>query len=218
MNFLNSIVLAFTAASGGVIEDTQTWRFKAMLGDREIGEHHFQVGTRDGAVHVLSEADFAVRFLMFKAFGYEHTSAERYENGCLTDLNAQTQTGGKRYQVSAKAQDGVLNIQGGESDKALDGCVSTFAYWNPTQLLSQTRLLNPQTGTLVEVDIAPAPSAEPAGDVFEISGEGLNIRVYYAADDGRWVGLESLMDDGKVLRYVPVEAAVVQAQGEGVGE
>ncbi len=218
MSFLNTIVLAFTAASGGVMEDTQTWRFKAMLGEREIGEHLFQVGTRDGAVHVLSEADFAVRILLFKAFGYEHTSAERYENGCLTDLSAQTETGGKRYNVSATAQNGVLNVQGNDADAALDGCVSTFAYWNPAQLLSQSQLLNPQTGELVDVTIAPAANDGQAGSVYEISGEGLNIRVFYAPEDGQWVGLESQMDNGNVLRYVPVEIIPAPVRGEGVGE
>ena len=46
----------------------------------------------------------------------------------------------------------------------------------------------------------------------------MNIRVYYAAGSGRWMGLESRMDDGKVLRYVPIDGVETLAQSEGVGE
>ena len=46
----------------------------------------------------------------------------------------------------------------------------------------------------------------------------MNIRVIYDAKDGQWVGLESLMDNGKILRYVPIEGIEAPVRGEGVGE
>ncbi len=222
MSILTGLVLALTASPVGALEESRDFRFKAMLGDREIGEHRFQIGREGSAEYVVSEADFAVKFLLFKAFGYEHTSRERYDAGCLTALSARTETGGELYEVSAASDAGVLNVRSSDAATQLDGCVSTFAYWNPAQLLSQSRLLNPQTGELVEVDIVPGSETVNAGDnvanVYEINGEGLNIRVFYAAEGGDWVGLETDLENGRVLRYVPLESRAEGSVEVGGGQ
>jgi hypothetical protein len=81
----------------------------------------------------------------------------------------------------------------------------SFAYWNPA-LAGQKRLLDPGSGRVEPVAIA-APSAAPT-DLgahgqpvrgLRISGLAQPIDVWYAGD--RWVGLDTVVGDGRRLSY-----------------
>jgi hypothetical protein len=85
------------------------------------------------------------------------------------------------------------------------GCLMSFAYWDP-RILSATQLLNSQTGKLVPVEIEPRGTElvevlgrrRPA-ERHRIAGEGLQIDLWYS--DGLWVALEAIAAGGRVLRY-----------------
>ncbi len=82
----------------------------------------------------------------------------------------------------------------------------TFAYWNPG-FLEQPRLLNPQTGEYVEVEVE-----ELGTDVVEIGGRDflarsvritapkVDIKLWYSEDAG-WLALESTAKGGRIIRY-----------------
>jgi hypothetical protein len=84
-------------------------------------------------------------------------------------------------------------------------CVQTFAYWNPS-ILEARRLLNPQTGEYVYVEVTPMGREIIAGqqtERFRLLGDGrspLEIDLWYTpARD--WVALESRTPEGRRLRY-----------------
>ena len=82
----------------------------------------------------------------------------------------------------------------------------TFAYWNPG-FLEQPRLLNPQTGEYLDVDVT-----ELGKDVVKIGGREIparsvkltahkmDITLWYSSDE-QWLALESVAKGGRIIRY-----------------
>lgn len=198
-------LLLLIAGTPPSLAATGDWDFRVLLDGREIGRHRFTLqGTGEGAV-LRSEAQFDVRVLFISAFRYVHEAVERWQDGCLQSLASRTETNGERISVSAQSQDGRLAVTGPAGRVLHDGCVMSFAYWDP-RILEAGRLLNSQTGELVPVRVTPQgrETVSVRGQLqsasrHRISGPGLAIDLWYA--DGRWVALEALAERGRRLRY-----------------
>lgn len=173
---------------------TREWHFDVSLDGRAIGEHRFVLRESGGNRELTSEARFRVRFLFLDAYRYEHQAREWWRGDCLERLDARTDANGKRTQVA---------YPGGAAPLA--DCVKTFAYWNPDILKSQ-RLLNPQTGEYVDIEVKPVGSELIDGRIAEryrLLGAGpapLEIDLWYTAT-GDWLALESRTPEGRRLRY-----------------
>lgn len=195
------LVLTWNAAHA----DTGTWNFRVLLDDREIGRHHYTLRTSGVTREVRTDARFDVRVLFVSAYRYLHEAVERWDGNCLQSLVSRTDTNGERQSVNAVARGGRLTVERGDGSDEYEGCVMTFAYWNP-QILKARRLLNSQTGELLPVRVAPqgeeliAVRGRPlAAERHRISAPNLQIDVWYA--DGQWVALEAPAKGGRRLRY-----------------
>jgi hypothetical protein len=89
---------------------------------------------------------------------------------------------------------------------SLDGCVMSYAYWNPL-ILRQSRLLNSQTGEIEPVSIAAlgdnsiqVGGATVAAKHYRISAPKGPIDLWYSPA-GEWLALESTLEGGRRLRY-----------------
>ncbi len=184
---------------------TGDWDFRVLLDGREIGRHRFTLAGAGEGVVLRSEAQFDVRVLFISAYRYVHEAVERWQDGCLQSLASRTETNGERIAVNAQSQGGRLAVTGPAGIDLHDGCVMSFAYWDP-RILQAERLLNSQTGELVPVQVTPRGQEtvlvrgqlRPASR-HRISGPDLSIDLWYA--DGRWVALEALAEGGRRLRY-----------------
>jgi hypothetical protein len=169
---------------------TREWRFHVSLDGRPIGEHRFVLRDAGESRELTSEARFRVRVLFFDAYRYDHRALETWRGDCLQQLDASTEVNGKRTVVAVTP---------------LDECVQTFAYWNPS-ILGAHRLVNPQTGEYVPVQVselgADVIAGQPA-ERFRLIGGGktpLEIDLWYSpARD--WLALESRTPEGRTLRY-----------------
>jgi Family of unknown function (DUF6134) len=184
-----------SARAGPDAPPTGDWDFQALLDGSPIGQHRFSVSGQGNERTVVSEADLTVKVLGFTAYRYHHKATEQWRGDCLTALDSATDDDGKTSQVR-------------EAPSAAEGqgCVMSFAYWNPA-ICTQRQLLNAQTGQLeavqvqrvgqgtVEVRGRPVEATE-----FRITGPKHSIVVWYAAD-GRWVGLDSIVGGGRKLSY-----------------
>lgn len=195
------LCLALPAAHAEI----RAWNFRVLLDDREIGQHDFTLRSTGDQRELRSEARFDVRVLFVSAYRYRHEAAERWDGNCLQSLVAQTETNGERVAVSASAREGRLVVDRPEGREAHDGCVMSFAYWNP-QILKARRLLNSQTGEVLPVTVTPQGEeavrvrGQPrAAQRHRITAPGLEIDLWYA--EGRWVGLEAAAAGGRRLRY-----------------
>lgn len=202
-----AVTLAGASATGAT--PTGTWRFRVLLGDREIGTHTYRVERDGDAVTARSEARFKVSLLFVTAYRYTHTATERWSEGCLRALEARTEDGSRRRSVRAERTDGGLEVVTGDgSTERLDlRCPMTFAYWDPS-ILGRRRLLNAQTGQLEEVRVdtlgvesVPARGREAPARRFAVTAGALRIDLWYDLRTGEWVRLETTAR-GRPLTYL----------------
>jgi hypothetical protein len=200
-------LLAPTLALGSLSANSadEQLRFRVYLDDKPIGQHSFRIDTFGDSRLVASRASFDVDFLFINAYRYRHESRETWRDGCLDEIRATTDDNGKQLRVEGEATGKRFRIEGPDGRSQAGGCLMTFAYWNP-DFLSQSRLLNPQTGELVDVSVrrlgpdrVPVEGRKVAATRYELKAEDLSIDLWYNDDLG-WVGLES--DTGKGARLI----------------
>lgn len=191
---------SFAAAASG------TWNFDVILDGKPIGYHRFTLTGEAAGREMKIEARFEVKLLWLTAYHYTHDASERWRGNCLESLAARTDDDGEMLTVETSRDGERLAVRSAKSRAALDGCVMTFAYWNP-EILRQSRLLNSQTGEYEAVRIAAlgdesltVRGAAVTARHYRITGPKNPIDLWYAADRD-WVALESTVGGGRRLRY-----------------
>lgn len=183
-----------------------TYDFQVLLDDKPIGEHRFTIGGPAEARTVASDARFTVKLLGLTVYRYAHRAAEQWRGNCLRSLVASTDDDGAANRVTAEAAGAALNVETAEGAQSIDGCVMSFAYWNPA-IRQQSRLLNAQTGRHEAVQVSRVASGtvdargQPVAAVrWRIDGPAQPVDVWYTAQ-GDWVGLDSTVGGGRKLSY-----------------
>ncbi|MEO7850738.1 MAG: DUF6134 family protein [Rubrivivax sp.] len=212
-----ALAFAGTALAADSAPAQRDWRFTAFLDGKPIGSHHFALeGGEGGARTLTSDARFDVKLLGLTVYRYGHHVSERWQGNCLAALTARTDDDGQVTDVRAQVSDAGLVVRTSLTGKAAQtlpepapvaGCVMSFAYWNPA-LRSQRRLLDPASGKLETVQIAPLPekAIEVRGQPvtargWRIDGLAHPIDVWYAGDE--WIGLDTVVERGRRLSYRP---------------
>ncbi|GHC96009.1 hypothetical protein GCM10007320_49500 [Pseudorhodoferax aquiterrae] len=180
--------------------------FEVALDGKPIGTHRFVLGGTAQTRTVRSEASFTVKLLGLTVYRYRHEASERWQGGCLTAVEADTDDNGKPSRVQARTEGGALQVAGPEGPLPLPGCVFSYAYWNPA-MRQQTQLLNVQTGRhdAVRIRRMDSGTVEVRGrpqeaERWRIEGPEQPVDVWYTTD-GQWVGLDSTVAGGRQLRY-----------------
>lgn len=187
---LAAVALLASGLAAGADLATREWRFQVSLDGKPIGKHHYVLRDIGDSRELTSEARFRVRVLFFDAYSYDHRALETWRGDCLQQLDASTEVNGKRTVVDVAPR---------------DECVQTFAYWNPS-ILRASRLLNPQTGEYVPVQVRDLGSELISGqttDRFRLIGGGrtpMEIDLWYSPERD-WLALESRTPEGRILRY-----------------
>lgn len=193
-------------ASINTNNSTQQWRFTVFLDGDEIGFHHFTVENSDEQQMIYTTARFDVKFLFFTAYTYEHNNVEQWQGQCLTKINAVTNDNGENYSVAGERSSEGFIIETRSDKNIYSSCVKTFAYWDPS-FLQTPRLLNSQTGELVDVEVdymgedkLSVSGNDVSARKYRLLGENLQIDLWYS-DEDRWLALESLTEGGHRIRY-----------------
>jgi hypothetical protein len=201
-----TVAIAVFAVTGTAAAQSQKWEFQVYLDDKPIGHHHYVLRDAAGERELKTDARFDVKVLFINAYRYVHDASERWRGNCLTALNARTDDNGERSDVAVDQQGERLAIATPRGREAADGCIMSFAYWNP-EILRQSRLLNSQTGRVEAVTIAAlgeekiaVRGASAQARRYRISGLKHPIDLWYGAD-GAWLALQSTLDSGRRLRY-----------------
>lgn len=199
-------LLATPVPTGAMFDEARSWTFTVHLDDSRIGYHRFDVLPAGDGVEVISEARFDVKFLFFNAFQYRHSNREAWDGRCLERIESETQENDREFAVVGQRRDGTFVIDTGDSAAALDNCVMTFAYWNPA-FLQQSRLLNPQSGEYMPVNVQPLGKQQVTvrgstvvASAYRVTARDTELTVWYS-DDNEWLGLESVAKGGRIIRY-----------------
>lgn len=189
---------------------TQQWQFDVLLDGKPIGFQTFDV-QQDGSTKILTtEASFDVKFLFVTAFRYRHQNTEVWKDGCLSSIEAATNSNGKKFEVRGATVDDGFSLQSAAGETMLPGCVQSFAYWNP-EVLESTQLLNSQTGVYenVSLSLEGPDQITVAGELvdarrYRLSAKAGDITLWYAASDNTWLGLEAPAKGGRKILYQAV--------------
>ena len=202
-------LIAACACSAAAAAQDRTWSFNVALDGAPIGYHRFTLRPHDGpegTLELVTEARFSVKVLGITAYRYAHDARERWRGGCLERLDSNTDDNGEQMRVAATPAGERLTGSGPQGQAALAGCVMTFAYWNP-RILSQTRLLNAQTGDYEAVAVAQVgrETLEVGGERvpatrYRITGPKRPLDLWYSPQN-EWLALESTVAGGRRLRY-----------------
>ena len=197
-----AVVLLATALAAHAADGTRVYAFKAFLDDRPIGGHRFTVVTEGSDRQVTSEADFAVKFIGITAYRYHHHAQEQWSGDCLASLVSSTDDDGKPAGVRLVKNGDVDEITTSAGKKTESGCLMSYAYWNPA-MREQKRLVNPQTGKVDAVTVARVADGhvmvdgkDVAATDWRITGGESPVDVWIS-DQGDWVGLDSMVGNGK---------------------
>jgi len=197
--FWLSTAMAFTSAP-------QQWRFKVYLDEQEIGYHTVTVNPEKTRAIVQIEASFDVKFLFFTAYRYQHNNREIWENNCLRTIESNTNDNGDTFYVTGQSQNHQLALNTHNGTQSLQGCVRTFAYWDP-RLLQARRLLNAQTGEYLDVatDFIGNEELVINGDSivakrYRLKSTDVVIDLWYS-QNLHWLALQTTTAGGNQLRY-----------------
>jgi hypothetical protein len=187
-----TLLVTLSLARAVVASETRL-EFEVFLDTRPVGRHQFDIQrTADGMQMVTSVASFDVKFLGFVAYHYRHQATEYWERGCVVRIKSSTNDNGRELQVSRDFR---------------DACVTSYAYWDPSQLLRQSKLLNPQTGDFDRLQIESrgeealvVRGAPVRADRYRLDNGKLIIDLWYSKT-GEWLQLESTTPSKRKLRY-----------------
>lgn len=189
--------LVFALASVTATADTGPGllKFEVALDDKPIGEHSLTFNrSADGALETRIAIDLAVKFGPFTVFDYTHRNASLWQDGVLQRMRSQTDDNGERHDVSIDLVGDQLRIVNNSAPPfTVPRNMLPTTYWMASTV-SQDRLLNSQTGELLEVDvqevgreIVPGPEGPIAATRYRMVGD-LEIELWYD-DTGILVGL-----------------------------
>jgi hypothetical protein len=192
--------LLLTAAPASAAP-AQSWDFQVLLDDAPIGYHRYTLRETGAERELKSEARFNVKLLFISAY-----RTERWRGNCLDNLAARTDDDGERLEVAATQDRGRLVVSTQRGQDTVNGCVMSFAYWNP-EILRQPRLLNAQTGEYAAVQVTElgeekitVRGATVTASRYRITGTKHPIDLWYSADR-EWLALQSTVNGGRLLRY-----------------
>ncbi|MEQ1791381.1 MAG: DUF6134 family protein [Nitrospiraceae bacterium] len=207
MAFLGFLTCLGSASQQAWSAASQTYDFKVFLGKDEIGRQRFDISSEGDRTQVRVDAQFTVKFLYITVYTYRHTNVETWEGTCLREIRAETDDNGDSFFVHGIFRNGQLQVQTQAGNWIGEGCIKTFAYWNPEWIKGE-RLLNSQTGEHQPVSILAV--GEETIPVQGVPTRAIHRRIVtdkFAVDlwytlNGRWVALQSTTKRGDTLRYM----------------
>ncbi len=184
--------------------------FRVSLDDKPIGTHRLEIMRKGDFWQVRTNASLNVKLMFFTVYQYQHDNTETWDGNCLQSIDATTDDNGDFYLLKGDRESNKLLLKTENENFSLNGCIRSFAYWNP-ELIKSNRLLNAQTGEYTHVYFEELGlEMLSIGDnqvltrrVRLVSGEDI-IDLWYN-NDNRWVALQSRTRTGSTIRYELLE-------------
>lgn len=209
-NFFYVLSLSVSLLSIAPLAHANEWRFIAKIDGKPMGEHSFKLTENEGTNTLLSEAKFNVKVLFINAYKYQHTAKETWRNDCLQSLSANTNENKVITKINGKQDGQQFLLDSAKGPQNLGECVMTFAYWNP-KMLTQKKLLNPQNGDWLDVQIKSLGNetltvkGKPIEtEHYSLNASKMKIELWFATNvQGAkdWVALKSTTPEGYVVTY-----------------
>jgi len=199
-------------ADASSIEPNQQYSFRVMLDGNPIGSQQVSISNMDQFQQVEIRTSLDVKLLFLSVYQYKHVNTEVWKANCLQSIKAVTDDNGEKHEVNGTSTHQGLVIRTLNNNRVINGCVRSFAYWDPA-LLRADQLLNAQTGDYqpisrfeigevqTTIDGKPVPARQ-----IQLRTEQDVIDLWYSLDN-KWLALQSVTRSGRTLRYELEEEA-----------
>lgn len=189
---------------------TRDLEYNVFLDGDRIGSHKVRITPMDTGTIVEIEASFTIKFLIFEAYRYIHYAREEWNSGCLNKIQASTNDNGNKLFVNGRLNDNTFTIKSRDKKKVINGCVRSFAYWDPN-LIQASYLLNSQNGQYTSVDVVSYGYEKISlgqqrvnAMRYRINGDEIKIDLWYSPEQ-EWLALSAVTESGARLRYERVK-------------
>lgn len=191
--------VAVSSKSISMENDVETFSFRVLLNDVDVGRHTFQLSNQGEYLNVRSTMRMDFTVLLVKKVTYRHEANEVWREGCLHRFTSKTKRDKKIISMSGVLEDNKFIVNDGTSDIELGKCVKSFAYWNP-KWLDAKFLLNVENGKYTPVN--QSNQKDPVSG-FIMKTLGLpKTEIYLKYDEsGMWQSLESELKIAGALKY-----------------
>ncbi len=202
--FLVLLLLAVSRANAGI---SKQWHFNVYLDDKPIGYHKISLSENAGQKFVKVDASFEVKLLFFLAYRYEHNAEELWTGSCLEQIHTSTNDNGDSQYIRSIPDRSGLSLLTHKGKQSLDGCIRSFAYWDPS-LLQSEYLLNTQSGEYQAAKLIKLGKSrfifkdrEFEADQYRLEVEDQSIDLWYTSDRD-WLALQTRVRGDRVLSYL----------------
>ena len=185
-------------------------KFEVVRGDKVIGEHTLTFNQiSEDTLEITIDIDLEVKVGPFTVFDYIHRNATVWRDGGLQRMRSTTDDNGEGHNVAIDLAIEHLQIEptGGESFTAARNLLPT-TYWMASTI-TQQRLINSQTGEILEVKVqevgretVPGPDGPISATRFRMDGD-LEIELWY--DDNGILASLAFSARGSDITYRLIE-------------
>jgi len=200
--------IAALPASGAVgalpIPPARRLGFRVMRNGSNIGQHVLDFEPDGPRLTVRIAVDLAVGIGPITLYRYTHRAVERWEDGRVVSLEAETNDDGSPSTITMRRQDGRLAVESSRAGRyvAPPGTLPA-THWNRRML--DGPFINTQTGEVLRPTVRregaePLPWApQRQGERFVLSG-AVDLETWYDAAPN-WIGLRFRASDGSGIHY-----------------
>jgi hypothetical protein len=166
--------------------------FTVYRNGEPIGFHRVSFEPVAEGLAVDIEIALDVKFGFITIYSYRHENRELWRDGRLVRFDSRTEDNGSVLSVAAAAEGSWLFVKG---PKALEGPVpfaQPTSYWSREATVAAERLVDTQSGRLVEIDVVPMGDDSVATGTETIEAQryhmtgDLEVDIWYD-EAGRWV-------------------------------
>jgi hypothetical protein len=137
--------------------DETTARISVVRSGARIGEGLVAYRREGDVLRVRVALEAKIDFGFITVFRYRHESEELWRDGRLVELNGRTDDDGKHYEMTARATEGGLAVEGSKGSFTAPADVLPLSYWHP-DTIHRRQFVDAAKGRLLSVSIAPGPT------------------------------------------------------------
>ncbi len=196
-----AIAIAITATAVSAQSNAPTTdklAFEVLRKGKPIGTHTIAFKPNGDALQVDIDIRLDVKFLMFNAYSYRHRNQELWRDGRLVQIETKTDDDGESFFVEGRANGKGFEVNGSGGDAVAPADIIPTSYWDPA-IVKQDKLLNTQTGELMEVSVEPGDETE-----IVVGDKTVDARHYVMSGD---LDLELWYDPAGTLKRIRFEAS-----------
>lgn len=179
--------------------------FDVFRKDSLIGTHEMTFSRDDEDIIAKTRFEVSIKILIIPIYSYLYTSKERWRDGKLISLSAETNDNGDLSNLKVTRQNGALSLAGSGGEYIASGDLYPTTHWN-SGTIGSTKVINTITGKINDVEMqnlgvktVTTEHGEIQATHFAYQGD-LATEVWYDSA-GKWVKMQFPGKDGVMIEY-----------------